>query len=126
MQNKVIIFGLFVLMLVGCSGKQNPIEVDVSVNPLETLIIDNPAPHRAVITRSTMWIVITPDNVDELVTGNVVLFGVVPDDYEDLALNLADLKRYILAQREIIVYYQNTITRLEESFKPKPEKIIEE
>ena len=126
MQNKVIIFGLFVLMLVGCSGKQNPIEVDVSVNPLETLIIDHPAPPRSVITRSTMWIVITPDNVDELVTGNVVLFGVVPDDYEDLALNLADLKRYILAQREIIVYYQNTITRLEESFKPKPEKIIEE
>jgi hypothetical protein len=31
-------------------------------------------------------------------------------DYENLALNLADLRRYIEQQKEIIVYYEKAIT----------------
>jgi len=33
--------------------------------------------------------------------------------YENISLNLADLRRYILQQKEIIVYY-------EDSVKPEP------
>ena len=31
-------------------------------------------------------------------------------DYENLALNIADLKRFINQQRNIIVYYENAVT----------------
>jgi hypothetical protein len=31
-------------------------------------------------------------------------------DYENLALNIADLKRYINQQKEIIVYYEKIAT----------------
>mgnify|MGYP003323469286 FL=1 len=34
-------------------------------------------------------------------------------DYENLAINIADLRRYIEQQTEIIVYYENTV-------KPNP------
>jgi hypothetical protein len=37
-------------------------------------------------------------------------------DYENLALNIADIKRYINQQTEIIVYY-------EEAVKPEESKI---
>lgn len=123
---KFLIFGALVIALsAGACTTQKAIEVEVTVNSLEQIIIDHPAPPRGVATRPTKWIVITADNVDELVTGNVVVFGVTPDDYEDLSLNLAELKRYILSQQEIIVFYQNTITRLEDEFKPKSEPVEE-
>jgi hypothetical protein len=31
-------------------------------------------------------------------------------DYENLSLNFADIKRYILQQKEIIIYYEKAIT----------------
>jgi len=31
-------------------------------------------------------------------------------DYENLALNIGDLKRYIGQQKEIIVYYEKAVT----------------
>jgi len=36
-------------------------------------------------------------------------------DYENLALNIADLQRYIDQQKEIIVYYEKAVT-------PEPEE----
>jgi len=39
-------------------------------------------------------------------------------DYENLALNIGDLKRYINQQKEIIIYYEKAVTE-----EPKePEK----
>jgi len=34
-------------------------------------------------------------------------------DYELLALNIADLRRYINQQKEIIVYYEKAVTEKE-------------
>ena len=31
-------------------------------------------------------------------------------DYETLALNMADIKRYILQQKELIIYYEKAVT----------------
>ncbi|MDB4378465.1 hypothetical protein N9Z41_01710 [bacterium] len=39
-------------------------------------------------------------------------------DYENLALNIAEIKRYLEQQTEIIVYYEKAVT---EEDKPKPE-----
>ncbi len=36
-------------------------------------------------------------------------------DYETLALNMADIKRYILQQKELIIYYEKAVA-------PKPKK----
>tara|TARA_R110002012_G_scaffold271673_2_gene456872 strand:+ start:673 stop:801 length:129 start_codon:yes stop_codon:yes gene_type:complete len=38
-------------------------------------------------------------------------------DYETLALNMADIKRYIEQQKEIIIYYEKAVAP-----KPKPLK----
>jgi len=38
-------------------------------------------------------------------------------DYENLALNIADLKRYLEQQNEIILYYEKAVTETPKSTK---------
>jgi predicted transcriptional regulator len=58
------------------------------------------------------FIVITKDNVDsikELLNSGISLIAITSKGYENLSLNMADLKRYIKQQKEIILYYEKTI-----------------
>jgi len=48
--------------------------------------------------------------------GDLVGYVLSVRDYETLALNMADIRRYIQQQREIIIYYEKAVT-------PKPEKV---
>jgi hypothetical protein len=71
------------------------------------------------------WYVVNADNIDEFLSriesdvGEVVFIAITPKGYENLALGIADLRRYILQQQEIIVYY-------EEQVKPKEPQEVEE
>lgn len=62
------------------------------------------------------WFVITEENLEEKIaeinskTGNTVLFAITPKGYENLALGLADLRRYIKDQQAIIGYYESALT----------------
>jgi len=40
-------------------------------------------------------------------------------DYENLALNIADLRRFLEQQNEIIVYYEKAVTPKEEAGQSK-------
>jgi C4-dicarboxylate-specific signal transduction histidine kinase len=61
------------------------------------------------------WFVITEENLDEKLaeintkTGNTVLFVVTPKGYENLALGIAELRRYVKDQQAIIGYYESAI-----------------
>lgn len=58
------------------------------------------------------WYVVNNDNIDEFLArvesdvGNVVFIAVTPKGYENLALGIADLRRFINQQSEIILYYE--------------------
>ena len=58
------------------------------------------------------WIVITRENVAEVFTNleqegkSVALFALDTDTYEVLAINMEDIKRYILTQNKILVKYK--------------------
>lgn len=63
------------------------------------------------------WYVVTPDNIEEFLeeykkkTGDAVFIAVSVPHYENLSLNLAELRRYIEQQQSIILYYENSINR---------------
>lgn len=65
----------------------------------------------------TRVFVVTKDNYEEFVKEFTLLYGELAfvsfsmKDYENLALNIADLKRYINQQKEIIVYYEKAVTK---------------
>ena len=75
---------------------------------------------------SVYWHVITEENFDDFIkkfkkeNGEAwVFYAISVRSYESLALNMAELKRYIEQQKQVIVYY-------EEAVKPKEPPSIEE
>lgn len=62
------------------------------------------------------WYVVTEDNIDTFFTelkkeqnGVIVFFAITPKDYENLSINVSDIRRYIIQQKEIIEYYEKSI-----------------
>ncbi len=41
--------------------------------------------------------------------GDFLFYSLSVRDYETLALNMAEIKRYILQQKEIIIYYEKAV-----------------
>ena len=72
------------------------------------------------------WFVITEENLEEKMaeinskTGNVVMFTITPKGYENLAIGIADLRRFVKDQQAIIAYYEEALTE-EEPKSPKSE-----
>jgi hypothetical protein len=56
--------------------------------------------------------VVTPDNIDQVWRNleekkiDLVLFAITDDGYEEMALNLAQIRNFISQQREIIIKYR--------------------
>ena len=63
----------------------------------------------------TRVFVVTKDNYEEFVKeftdayGDLAFVALSMKDYENLALNVADIKRYLEQQNEIIVYYEKAV-----------------
>lgn len=63
----------------------------------------------------TRVFVVTKDNFDEFkkefteLYGDLAFVALSMKDYENLALNLADLRRYINQQNEVIIYYEKAV-----------------
>lgn len=77
--------------------------------------------------REVKWFIITPENAEAVFEelrkqGNsVVLFGLTADGYENISLNLSDIRQYLQQQQSIIGaykgYYDNAEEVIEETNK---------
>ena len=106
------------LLLGGCSVLQPqplpaPEPVIKTVTEYRTLEIYQPPLPKAIDLQDVEFFVITENNFEEQVRrlqkmqdGTYVLFGITPQDYENMAYNLQELRRYIRQQKEIIIYYR--------------------
>jgi len=62
------------------------------------------------------WFVLTEENFDAKIaeieqrTGNKVMFVITPKGYENLAIGIAELRRYVKDQQAIIAYYEEALT----------------
>jgi hypothetical protein len=63
----------------------------------------------------TEWFVVSEENFDEAIKkieehgGSVTFMAITPKGYENLSIGVAELRRYILQQKEIIAYYEKAI-----------------
>lgn len=68
----------------------------------------------------TRVFVVTKNNYEEFVKeftdayGDLAFVALSMKDYENLALNIADIKRYLEQQNEIIIYYEKAVTEEKE------------
>ena len=103
-----------VLILSGCSGRMEP-EVKV-VTKVERVQIPTVARPKPLQLSDTRVFVVTKDNFEEFekefteLYGDLAFVALSMKDYENLALNISELKRYINQQGEIIVYYEKAVT----------------
>ena len=121
----IIPVALIALSSCGAAAKLLPVpQVVVQTEYIEKTIPTPPRP-TAVNMPNVDWYVVNADNIDEFLSrieldvGEVVFIAITPNGYENLALGVADLRRYILQQQEIILYYEQQV-------KPKESQEVEE
>jgi hypothetical protein len=109
--HKCLMIWSLLLVISGCSTVPEIQERIVYVTK-EIPVKERP---EAVDLHDVEWFVVTADNVDDFLleyqdkTGDMVFFAISVPHYENLSLNLAELRRYIEAQQGIIVYYETRV-----------------
>ena len=64
---------------------------------------------------NVQWYVVSEKNMEEFLArvkadnGEVAFLAIPPKGYENLALGIGDLRRYLLQQKEIIAYYEKAV-----------------
>ena len=112
---------LVVVLLIfsGCSTFRSEKQIEVITEEIEKpkLNLDAVEP---LDLKPVKWIVLTRENVEEVFTNlekdgkSVALFALDTETYEILAVNMEDIKRYILTQKTILVKYKEYYEPVEE------------
>lgn len=75
---------------------------------------------------------VTPENIDEFLqkfekeSGVTVYFALSVPDYENMSLNVAELRRYINQQQALIIYYEESIETMIRETPEDSEVIVQE
>ena len=103
----VLVFGL---LLNGCAGlavkEISSYKIEKKREPLN---LPDPKPLELI---DVEWIVVTKDNVDEVMEkvkaegGDYALFAVTDEGYKKLSLNFADIRNKLYEQQQIILSYK--------------------
>ena len=103
-------------MVCSCSLIPSRQQVDIITKPIERTIVQ-PVMPREIDLKEPYWYVVSGKNLDEFLArvekeeGQGVFFAMSVPDYELMAYNMQELKRYINELQEVIVYYRKvTIT----------------
>ena len=104
----VLLFGL-ILLLTNCAAAVKEISTYKVEKKKEPLSLPAPSPLELLDVK---WVIITKDNAEEVfeqlkADGNdYALFALTDKGYEQLALNIADIRTALTMQRQIIISYQ--------------------
>lgn len=118
---KTFLILISALLLSGCFHATMPVQTDT----IEITYI-HPAPPPEMTLREVKWRVFNREELlkylEENKDAEIALFAVETKDYENLALNMQEIIRYIREQKEIIIYYRETLpdpTAMEENSEEK-------
>lgn len=103
---------LLLALISGCASTPEVVKETVYV-PVDIPVKDRP---EGVELYPVEFYVVTAENLEEFVekfqatTGDAVFVALSVPHYENMSLNLAELRRYIEAQQAVIVYYETRVT----------------
>lgn len=128
------------LTISGCSSlggfnffskkEEPPKPIPVEIKTVEVQIpITHPVMPRAIQLRDPQWYVVSDQNIDTFLEdikkrheGQLVFIAMSVGDYELMAYNMQEIRRYINQLKEVVIYYR-TVTDKDE---PKEETPTEE
>lgn len=103
----------------GCASlfPSTPEPIPVEIRTVEVKIpITHPPMPRAIDLKEPYWYVVSDKNIDKFLedmekqNGTVVFLAMTVDDYELMAYNMQEIKRYINQMKEVVVYYRKMNT----------------
>ena len=107
------------LLSSGCSYFKNPLKtIEIKTVEVERVIPTQNRP-KPMSMNNIHFYVVTEQNFEEFKkrfmeeNAYFLFYSLSVRDYETLALNMAEIKRYILQQKQIIIYYEKAVA-------PKP------
>jgi hypothetical protein len=108
------------ILMMACSCSLLPTKkIEVTAKPLDRKIVQ-PVMPREISLQEPMWIVVTPENWEEQLAriekqeGELVFLAMTIPDYEVMAYNMQELKRYISELKDVVVYYRTVTTTQKE------------
>ena len=105
---------LLSLLISSCSSWPKLTQIEVQTVEVERNIPTQNRP-RQLDMSSIKWYVVTEENFEEFKkrfadeNGDLVGYVLSVRDYETLAINMAEIKRYIEQQKQIIIYYEKAV-----------------
>ena len=117
MQRATFLALLLPTLLISACASTPPVETPAPIVRTEIItpyIQTQPRP-RPVELANVTWRVVNQDNLEEFLTSiklggsDFVFVAISVKDYERLSLNTQELRRYILQQKELIVFYEQAI-----------------
>ena len=90
-------------------------QIEVVAKPMERTIVQ-PIMPREIDLKEVRWLTITPENFEaqfkviEDQEGELVFLAMTIPDYEVMAYNMQELKRYITELKDVVVYYREVTT----------------
>ena len=114
----ILVATVAVLFLSGCSSLRLPAEIK-TVTKIEKVTIPTVARPKPVQLNDVRVYVVNEEIYEEFVkefteeNGELAFVALSMKDYENLALNGAELRRYINQQKNIIIYYEDAVTNKE-------------
>jgi len=107
---------LLMISMMACSCSLIPTkQIQVSAKPIERKIVQ-PIMPREIDLKQPQWIAVTPENKDEQLArieqqeGELVFLAMTIPDYEVMAYNMQEIKRYITELKDVVVYYRKVTT----------------
>ncbi len=105
------------ISMMACSCSLIPTkQIQVSAKPIERKIVQ-PIMPREIDLKQPQWIAVTPENKDEQLArieqqeGELVFLAMTIPDYEVMAYNMQEIKRYITELKDVVVYYRKVTTK---------------
>ena len=112
---------LLTILMMGSSCSLIPTkQIEVTAKPMERTIVQ-PVMPREIDLKSVKWLTVTPDNWEEQLKvieeqeGELVFLALSIPDYELMAYNMQELKRYITELKDVVVYYREVTIPKDES-----------
>lgn len=107
---------LIVTSLLGCTGLQERVILETKYVEQQIPVVDRP---EKLNLHSVKFYAVSEKNYEQFKerylkeNGDLVFFAITVPDYENLSLNMAELKRYIDQQKQIIIYYESSLLNVE-------------
>ena len=103
--------------MLACSCSLLPTkQIQVSSKPIERNIVQ-PIMPREIDLQQPQWIAVTPENWEEQLArieaqeGELIFLAMTIPDYEIMAYNMQEIKRYITELKDVVVYYRKVTTK---------------